>query len=230
MNKIPIIINNRNLLTWPSEMLEMCRTFENVGDLIIVDNGSTYEPLLEWYKSHPCEIIFTENNGQSSPWIIGLPIERGYDHYVVTDPDLDLSETPKDCLIVLKEKLLKYSKFSKIGLSLSNWKVDSDSPYHYFLQSWAETNWDESTIEDGLLTKQPIDTTFGLYDLKKDSKGLSCSLNFPYSAKHIPWEITNNELKNLKEQNPEYYHYLVNATRASSYKSFVNFHLLYDKN
>ncbi len=48
--KIPIIINNFNLLTWPSKMLDVCKTFEDVGDLIIIDNNSTYEPLLVYPK------------------------------------------------------------------------------------------------------------------------------------------------------------------------------------
>ena len=48
---IPIIINNRNLLTWPKAMVERISRYEGVGDIIIVDNGSTYEPLLDWYAT-----------------------------------------------------------------------------------------------------------------------------------------------------------------------------------
>jgi GT2 family glycosyltransferase len=59
MNKIPIIIMNFNLLTWPNQMVEDIKKFDNVGDIIIFDNGSTYEPLLEWYSTKPCEIIKT---------------------------------------------------------------------------------------------------------------------------------------------------------------------------
>ena len=42
-------------------MVEDCKNFDNVGEIIIVDNQSTYEPLLEWYKTNPCEIIYSEN-------------------------------------------------------------------------------------------------------------------------------------------------------------------------
>lgn len=227
MDKIPIIINNRNLLTWPSKMVEVCKTFQNVGEILIVDNASTYEPLLEWYKTNPCEIIYTTNNGHTSPWILNLPKVRNFKYYVVSDPDLDLTETPKDCLLVLKEKLYKYKEYSKIGLSLSNWEVSLDSPYYHHLNNWSKITWDELSIVDGLLTNQDVDTTFALYDINREKSGKSCSLNLPYSAKHIPWEITKQTLKKLEDEFYEYYFYLLNADSSSSYKSFVNFNHIY---
>jgi glycosyltransferase involved in cell wall biosynthesis len=226
--KIPVIINNRNLYTWPKNMVESLKTFDNIGEIIIVDNNSTYEPLLEWYKTNPCEIILlNENLGQSCPWMIGLPNKRKYTHYVVTDPDLDLTETPKDCLNILYEKLEKYSEYTKIGLSLSNYDVSLDSPYHHHLKRWSDYAWDKDTIEDGLLKKQIIDTTFGIYTSSRHpNNDKSCSLNSPYSAKHIPWEYTYEYLKNLKEENYEFYYYLENATSASSYRKFVSFDII----
>jgi hypothetical protein len=222
--KIPIIINNRNLLTWPSKMVEDCKNFDNVGEIIIVDNQSTYEPLLEWYKTNPCEIIYSENNGQSCPWIINLPQKLGSKYYVVTDPDLDLSQTPKDCLNFIQEKLEKYDEYSKIGLSLHNWEVSEDSPYHSFLKTWASFNWDSTSVVDGLLTNQLIDTTFGMYNLDKGPhSGKNCAAFSPYSARHIPWEITIDVIKDMKNKYFEYFYYLSNATDASSYKNFIGF-------
>jgi glycosyltransferase involved in cell wall biosynthesis len=222
--KTPIIINNRNLLTWPSKMVEDCQKFDDVGDIIIVDNGSTYEPLLEWYKTNPCEIIYTENYGQSCPWIIGLPQKIGSEFYVVTDPDLDLSQTPKDCLNFIKEKLLKYDDYSKIGLSLYNWEVPENSPYHHFLKTWSIVNWDSNSVVDGLLTSQPIDTTFGMYNINKGpNSGKNCTTYLPYSARHIPWELTNDVIRDMKNKNYEYYYYLSHATSASSIKNYIGF-------
>ena len=103
-------------------MLHDIQKFDNVGDIIIVDNNSTYEPLLEWYATNPCEVIrLNENMNQSAPWLIGIPFDRKYEYYVVTDPDLDLSNVPKDCLNVLKEKLEKYKGWgSNLGLLRQN--------------------------------------------------------------------------------------------------------------
>ena len=221
--KIPVIINNKNLLTWPAKMVSDLKTFDNIGDIIIVDNGSTYEPLLEWYNEGHCEVILTENWGQSGPWNLEIPSTRNYQNYVVTDPDMDFSETPKDCLNYLLEKLNKYPEYCRIGLSLSNYDVSIDSPYHYHLKTWYENAWREDSKMDGLLTKQLFDTTFGMYDLRRSASGISCCTDKPYSAKHIPWDITNSEIKNLKEKNYEFYYYLVNATSSSSYKNFISF-------
>jgi hypothetical protein len=221
--KIPIIINNRNLLTYPKKMVEDLKTFEGVGEIILLDNGSTYEPLIEWYNSNPCEIIKTSNNGHLSPWIIDLPKKLSSDFYVVTDPDLDLSETPKDSLVFLLEKLKSHTNYDKIGLSLKNWEVSIDSPYHQFLKDWSVINWDTNSIYDGLLVNQKIDTTFAMYHINKNYAGQSCATYKPYSVNHIPWEFTSKTIMNMKEENYEYYYYLKNSNSSSSYKWFIGF-------
>jgi hypothetical protein len=221
--KIPIILNNRNLLTYPKKMLESLTDFDDVGDIIIVDNDSSYEPLLEWYETKPCEIIKTSNNGHLSPWIIELPNKLSSDFYVVTDSDLDLSITPKDSLLFLKNKMLEYSEYCKIGLSLSNWEVPQSSPYHNFLKNWAKTNWDVNCVRDGLLLNQKIDTTFAMYHKNKNYRGHNCATYLPYSVKHIPWEFTQEIIDDMKNKNYEYYYYLINSNSSSSYKKFINF-------
>lgn len=225
--KIPIIINNKNLLTWPSKMVDDLKSFENVGEIIILDNGSTYEPLLDWYKTNPCTIIYSENLGQGATWTLELPNKLGFDYYVVTDSDLDLSNTPKNSLLYLKEKLDSHRGYSKIGLSLYNWNVPEESPYHHFLKTWGLNNWGEDTIIDGLLTKQLVDTTFALYHIDRHHHGLSCASNSPYSVRHIPWEITNDVIQDMPNKNFEFYYYLLNATSASSYKQFISFNTIY---
>jgi len=38
-----------------------------ITELIIVDNGSTYEPLLDYYKSLQHQVIYLENVGRTAP-------------------------------------------------------------------------------------------------------------------------------------------------------------------
>jgi hypothetical protein len=47
---ISVIINNRDLLTWTKAMVDKIKTLDNVGEIFILDNASTYKPLLEWYE------------------------------------------------------------------------------------------------------------------------------------------------------------------------------------
>lgn len=203
-------------------MLESLKTFEGIGELIIVDNDSTYEPLLQWYETKPCTIIKTKNCGHLSPWINKIPEQLGCKYYIVSDPDLDLSETPKDCILYLLNKLQNNKSFDKIGLSLKNWNVSEDSPYHKFLQNWAIKNWDTNRVFDGLLIDQQIDTTFAIYDIDKNPRGISCSTYLPYSVRHIPWEFTVQQIKNMESENYEFFYYLKNSTSSSSYKTMIS--------
>ena len=89
-----IYINNRNYLTWPKNMADILL---NQGhDVYIVDNNSTYKPLLDWYNQQKdIKIIkLGINGGHKAPWVHGI-IDTS-DYYVVTDSDLDISTVPNN--------------------------------------------------------------------------------------------------------------------------------------
>jgi hypothetical protein len=214
--RIPVIINNRDLLTWPKAMVEKIKTYDSAGDLIIVDNGSTYEPLLDWYNSKPCDIIYCKNLGHKGPWLSGVVKKLNSEYYVVSDPDLGLDTTPEDTLIYLAEKM-NLLKLDKIGLGL-DWKLTGeDSPFYNHLMSYEGTRWGNSRIQDGIYLDISIDTTFALYKHKKRFIG-GASTGYPYTAKHYPWYFTSEE----REDNSEFMYYLNHATLSSSYKKFLN--------
>ena len=58
--EIPIIINNFNRLSTLKELLTSLeqRGYNNIH---ILDNASTYPPLLAYYKTCPYEVIFLRN-------------------------------------------------------------------------------------------------------------------------------------------------------------------------
>ena len=203
-------------MTWPKAMVEKIRTYDNAGDIIIVDNGSTFEPLLDWYRSGPCEVVFCKNLGHKGPWLSGVVKKLNSEFYVVSDPDLGLEDTPADTLVFLAEKM-KRLKLTKIGLGL-DWKLtDINSPFYNHLINYEGKRWGNSRIQDDIYLDIPIDTTFALYNDKKHFIG-GASSGFPYIAKHYPWYFTNEERKN----NVEFMYYLNHATFSSSYKKFLN--------
>lgn len=206
-------------------MVEYIKTFDNVGEIIIFDNCSTYQPLLDWYKTNPCEIVYSDfNRGHCGPWDFGLFNGRGFEYYIVTDPDMDLSITPKNCLTVLQEKLEKHKEFDRIGLSILDFKDPIPNVPHYdWLNHIYHEFWDQTKKEDGLLKGHIFDTTFGMYHIDRHKSGPSCSLDFPYSVRHLPWSITEDQLNDLEKYNYEYFNYLKTAHNSSSYKGFVNF-------
>jgi hypothetical protein len=216
MTPIPVIINNRNLLTWPKAMVERIKQFKGVGEIIIVDNDSSYPPLLEWYATNPCRIEKLDRNvGMAAPWLAGVVARLGVAHYVVTDPDMGLAETPYDTLLYLEEKMRELNLI-KIGLGLDWQRVESKSPYYQRLRVYEKDRWDKSTIMDDVALDVQIDTTFALYAIGSYFIG-GASTTFPYVARHLPWEFSIEEARN----NEEFLYYIQNATSASSYKSIV---------
>lgn len=211
---IPVIINNRNLLTWPKAMVKHIKKLKNVGEIIIVDNGSTYEPLLSWYKTLPYKIIYTTNLGSAAPWIVNaIPSIP----YVVTDPDLGIDNIPLDTLIVLEKKINKNPSLGKIGLGLDWQCVRPSSPYYKFLRTHEGKRWGKSRVIDGVYVDVTVDTTFALYN-RPDFFFGGGSVPSPYTARHIPWELSLAEVT----KNREFSNYLKSVNRSCSYKRFLN--------
>lgn len=213
MITIPVIINNRDLLTWPKAMVEKIKTYEGVGEIIIVDNNSSYIPLLEWYETKPCTIIKCNNLGHVGAWISGA-VKNNY--YVVTDSDMGLDETPSDTLVYLFEKMNQLH-LDKIGLGL-NWKVVPPNAFYYNrLNLYEKDRWEKSKVVDDIYLDVPIDTTFALYKPQHYFIG-GASTTFPYVARHYPWEFS----KNTYDVNEEFKHYIKNASSSCSFKNVTN--------
>lgn len=214
--KIPVIINNRNFLTWPKAMVERIKEYDGVGEIIIVDNDSTYPPLLEWYATNPCRIErLNDNLGMGAPWVSEVVKQLNGAPYVLTDPDMGLEDTPDDTLLYLFDKL-NTLQLDKVGLGLDWQIVEKKSPYYERLNVYEKSRWSNSPVIDGVYTEVQIDTTFALYNVDHYFIG-GGSTTFPYVARHYPWEFSIEEARN----NEEFMYYMDNATSASSYKTLI---------
>lgn len=211
---IPVIINNRNLFTWVVEMVNKIKTYEGVGEIIIIDNGSDYPPLLEWYQTNPCTIHRTDNIGHTAPWqILGDVITNS--DYVITDADMGLLDTPSDTLLYLKDNMDSLG-LDKIGLGLNWGIVKEDSLYYNHLQSYEKNRWNSSHTNN--IYNIAIDTTFALYKKGTPYFVGGASTTYPYVARHYPWEFNQETY----EKNEEYKYYIKNANTSSSYKTYLN--------
>jgi len=218
--KIPVIINNRDLLTWPRAMVEHLRTYDDVGEIIILDNGSSYPPLWDWYRSKPAgiRIEYQYNIGHFAPWVTGLVDSLDCEHYVVTDPDLGLELTPPDTLTVLRDKLTAHPEFRKIGLGLDWQIIPKDSPFHDNIMAYEGRRWNTEKYPpvDGIYPGALIDTTLAIYPKAENKYFIGGgSLTFPYVARHNPWYFTDES----RENDPEYSYYIRNANRSCTYKT-----------
>jgi hypothetical protein len=191
--QIPIIINNFNRL---DSMKKLIFSLEKRGytNIYIIDNHSTYPPLLEYYET--CRhIVFRleQNIGMTALWTSGIYKRFRNDFFVYTDSDVvPVDECPDDFLLFFLETLKKYRLAQKVGFSL---KID-DLPDCYALKEDV-IFWEHRFFErkrDEYLYWAPIDTTFALYRPRGKRKHANYNIEmyrtaFPYMARHLPWYI-----------------------------------------
>lgn len=215
---IPIIINNFNRLTTLKQLIASLekRGYTNIH---ILDNGSCYPPLLEYYKTCRYEVIYLHRNiGFKALWKDRKTRNRFCsDYYIYTDADVMLDEScPKDTINHLYQLLKKNYKYAaKIGLSL---RID-DLPDHYD-QKQKVIQWESryyKNLNNDRLYPAPVDTTFALY---RPRVGLSHSraveayrTSAPYQLKHLPWYVDS---ANISEEEKFYIQHCKRVTSWSS--------------
>jgi hypothetical protein len=190
-----------NRLTWPKAL---CEQLSDVGlDVILIDNGSVYPPLLEWYKHCPYKVHYLPNYyGHRSLWQSNIISQYKDEYYLVTDHDLDISNVPDDFVDVLMEGLKL--DVVKSGLSL---KID-DLPKNKYTESvieWESKFWETEKRDKFYFSD--IDTTLAIYkadrvpkdDSDKFFRAVRCDK--PYEARHLPWY---NSPDNLTEEEKFY--------------------------
>ena len=191
-HEIPIIINNRNRLLFLKEQLNWFEK-NNYKNILILDNQSTYLPLLDFYEKTNYQIVrFNKNFGYLSLWKTSLFNKFKNNFYVYTDPDiLPIDECPGDFLNIFYQNLINFNDIDKIGFGL---KIDDISiSDKEFIISNEKKFWKKKYMNTNFYSA-PIDTTFALYKPMKFGGYWLKSLrsNYPYIAKHLPWYQTNN--------------------------------------
>ena len=130
--EIPIIINNFNRLT-TLRLLTETLTACGYTNIYILDNASTYPPLLEYYKTCPFTVFhLNQNLGFKALWESPLKKRFCNDYYIYTDSDVIPSDyCPKDFIDYFFKELKKHPFARKIGFSL---RIDNipDSYIHQF--------------------------------------------------------------------------------------------------
>ena len=190
--------------------------WDGIGEIYIVDNGSTYKPLLDWYATNPCKVVMLDDNlGHQAPWICGLVQKLGEPYYAVTDPDLDLFTTSKRTIPLCLEWLEEFPEVGKVGLSLRWDDVPPRSSYYTHVNTYEANRQRNSRVIAGALVDVAIDTTFAVYNRQEYFIG---GISLLESARHIPWYYSEKERKADKE----FSQYLASASVASSYKTFLN--------
>ena len=126
--KIPVIINNFNRV---STLRDLISFLESRGyfNIFIIDNASTYPPLLEYYKNTPYKVFMLDQNiGYKALWRSGIYKMFKNNFFVYTDSDIvPVESCPDDFMLRFLEVLKKHPLATKAGFGL---KID-DLPEHF---------------------------------------------------------------------------------------------------
>ena len=241
--KVPILITNFNLYTWPKAMVKELQRMKECGPIIIIDNNSTYQPTLEWYDSlkgnEDVSVVRTgQNFGHLVVWRLGIDkrikAEFGHPDYIVTDPDLDLSGCPDDTIVRMRELWydspsypyiyrdedakgfngVEFNIKDKIGLGI---RVDDIPENALFFQSAEHRYHKQPTYGD--LRLAPVDTTFAFYHVDTYQVCISGARTLaPYEVRHLPYYITPVEMNS----DSEFRQYLDKANHSSTAKKIAD--------
>ena len=186
---VPAYIINKNVY---ENLKPLIKDMKRIGcwPVVIIDNDSTYPPLLDFYKTLTDILVIDNGICTSRDSFRVVDSEHLCQPYVLTDSDLDLSSVPDDVIEVLKKGLRKYPWSIKVGLSLEINNIPDYYPYKNKVIEWESRFWKNRL--DSSFWKADIATTFALY------RGIgviptkfenSIRVDRPYTAKHRPWYI-----------------------------------------
>ncbi len=207
---VPIFINNFNRLTSARSLAEWSAGLVGAR-VVLLDNGSDWGPLLDWYARCPFEVRHLGRNwGHRAPWVSGAVEGVTTPYYVVTDPDLDMGGCPGDVLDVLAQGLARYPWAMKAGVALELEDIPTGYPSQEFIRATEQPFWQDRL--DERFFRAAVDTTFALYRAGAEPPcAPALRSDRPYVARHLPWYVTPETLTDEER------HYLRSAdTRFSS--------------
>lgn len=233
-----IFIMNWNWLEWTKKQAEFYTSCGHT--VIIVDNLSTYPPLLEWYKICPYQVISTK--GRKLPthnrFVWNMKLENIVDgnYYAVTDSDLGVEGVPRNFAELLIADIERNPEILKSGFSLQT----HDLPNNEYANLYKDSEKENFPTPDahGFYNVQ-IDTTFAVYSKERcnnidkmwrkegeevpqsflDDRYFYRSHRSPFTVKHLPWYL---DVNNLTEE--QLYH-----ISEAVYGSLFNFKQIYAK-
>lgn len=205
---IPVIIINYNRLSDLKILINFLleRKHKNI---VVIDNKSTYPPLLEYYKEieqHVTIERMEKNYGHMVFWEnpdLYKKYSSGY--HIITDSDvIPNKDLPEDYISQLMDILVRNKDITKVGFAL---RID-DIPNYYShkekVLEWEKKHW-ENQVGDNLYRNE-LDTTFAIYpphyqyDLQNFYFAIRVAGNF--TARHNGWYIND---QNLTEEEKYYF-------------------------
>lgn len=196
MNRVPVFVIVRDRLGVLRELVTWLERAD-VGEIWLVDNNSTYPPLVEYLELSPHSVVRTGRNlGHRAPWLSGTVQRVAHGrHFVVTDPDVvpDV-DCPLDAVDYFRELLDRHPDVDKVGFGLRIDDIPDAYPLAEQARAWEARFWTDE-IEHGVF-RADIDTTFALYRPldRRHEEDRALRTGSPYVARHHPWYLDPSSL------------------------------------
>ena len=219
MKHTPIVILNRDRLHPLVEQVEVLQK-KGYTNIVIIDNQSTYQPLLDWYKISGVDVFVNDIVPNSNKAFLQL-VQAGHPKflqiisswYVFNDSDIIPEEQAPDNFIEdLINYAIKYGK-SKVGMSIRIDDIDLNYPLNKWVHGYESDYWTNGVLDgDVWLYPHPIDTTFAVHapGAMPDWSSDTLRVGTPYIVKHAPFYY---DPENLPEDEK---YYLEHMNRGSS--------------
>ncbi len=193
---LKLIINNRDRLGTLQEMVAWGVAAGH--EVIIVDQRSSYPPLLRWLGTFPCQLVRHENAGPWPDIRTGLA-EFGKPGEVAayTDSDLDLSQCPRDMLERFADLLDAHPEVRKVGCAL---RIDDlpDTPVANHAWKREAEFWPGGFAQT--IYEAKIASTLAVYRVGErcrstaDLYGPALRVAGNCTARHRPWYYTEHDI------------------------------------
>lgn len=205
---IPLIITNYNQLTYTRNLVNWFKWYYPNNPVVILDNASNYQPLLDWYDNTGSygrlDIVRYQQNDAKENLKAYLAANQP-EWYIVSDPDImPHPNTPFNFLEIFVREIERGTHH--IGFQL----IIDDLPDWLHKKGWIIG--DENLLRNNKVNvegyegyKAPIDTTFALYRSSNggwqspmSSRDWDNSIRL-FNAYHLAWyldgEILPEEMK-----------------------------------
>jgi len=186
---VPVIINCRDRLTCLRALVGWLERAGH-GNIILLDNDSSYPPLLDYLKASPHRVERPGRNlGHTAPWQVdSLAVLLRTQWFVYTDPDVVPDEScPADLVERLHDILEEQPAYVKAGPALRT----DDLPDHYLRKAEVighERQFYAKPIAADLY-ESFIDTTFALYRPGTTYSHGPALRSTRYRARHLAWYV-----------------------------------------
>ena len=214
VRRLPIFINCRDRVECLRKLVQWLLK-AGYQNLVLLDNASTYEPLLDYYEKirseHVRIVRFDDNLGHKAVWESGilehLSIETPY---VYTDPDvLPTEHCPPKFLQEFVRVLATHPMIRKVGADLR--VSDIAAPHRERVQK-SKPNFCRVPLHIGedVSYFANVDTTFALYrNVRFYHRGPSIRMAGRYEFLHLPWYY---EAGHIPKDEQYYFNHAINVS------------------